>query len=61
MVVSAALFYKRLAFPDAFLFKLDECIGADPKLAVGRGEIRRTFRASFRFSMRLPLKVAAIA
>src|SRR4029434_2462009 len=49
MVVSAALFYKRLAFPDAFLFELDECIGADPKLGMGLSEVGRTFEASFRF------------
>src|SRR5215468_3820053 len=50
MVVSAALLYKRLALPDAFLFKLNECIGAvDPKLGMGPSEVGRTFEASFRF------------
>src|SRR5215510_7872085 len=50
MVVSAALLDKRLALPDAFLFKLNECIGAaDPKLGMGPSEAGRTFEASFRF------------
>src|SRR4030095_6271566 len=49
MVVSAAILYKHLALPDAFLFKLDECIGADPKLGLGLSEVGRTFEASFRF------------
>ena len=50
MVVSAALLDKRLALPDAFLFKLNECISSDPKLAIGLGEIGRAFEAPFRFA-----------
>src|SRR5215510_14988479 len=50
MVVSAALLDKRLALPDAFLFKLNECISAaDPQLGMGPSEVGRTFEASFRF------------
>src|SRR5262245_2036145 len=49
MVVSAAILYKHLALPDAFLFKLDECIGTDPKLSIGLGEIGQAFEALFRF------------
>src|SRR5262245_20711495 len=52
MVVSAALLDKRLARPDAFPFKLNECIGSDPKLAIGLGEIGRAFEAPFRFGPR---------
>src|SRR5215475_10112040 len=50
MVVSAAILDKRLALPDAFLFKLNECIGAvDPKLGMGPSKVGRTFEAPFRF------------
>src|SRR5215510_5724190 len=49
MVVAAAILYKHLAFPNAFLFKLDECIGTDPKLAIGLCEIGGAFEAPFRF------------
>src|SRR5262245_19392514 len=49
MVVSAAILYKHLALPNTFLFKLDECIGTDPKLSIGLGEIGRAFEAPFRF------------
>src|SRR5262245_44299170 len=52
MVVSAAILYKRLALPDAFLFKLDECIGTDAKLPIGLGEIGRAFEGTFRFGPR---------
>src|SRR5262245_29357247 len=48
MVVSAAILYKHLALPDAFLFKLDEFIGTDPKLSISLGEIGQAF-APFRF------------
>src|SRR5262245_47620753 len=52
MVVSAAILYKHLALPDSFLFKLDECIGTDPKLSIGLGEIGQAFEAPFRFGPR---------